>query len=77
MDPLVKQSVANAVTFSIAAAVYTMQAKHEEEIFTLREMIEKSLLLSKSPSPIPPPSPIATFKAHPDANSLPKTTIER
>ncbi len=77
MDPSVEQSIASAVTSAVAIAVDGMQAKHEEEMFSLREMIEKSLLLKESPSTISPPSPVTTPKTHSSADSLPRTTTER
>ena len=72
MDSSVEQSIASAVTSAVAVAVGAMQAKHEEEMFSLREMIKKFLLLKESPSAIPP-----TPETHPSADSLPKTTTER
>ena len=77
IDPSVKQSIASAVTSTVIVAVDAMQAKHEEEIFALREIIKKFLLLRKSPSAIPSPSPVATPKTHPGANFFPKTTTKR
>ncbi len=46
-------------------------------MLSLREMIEKSLLLRDSPSATLPPDPDAPLKAHPGADPLPKSTIER
>ena len=77
MDPSVKQLIASAVTSAVRVAVDAMQAEHKEEMFALREMIKKSLLLRESLSAILPPSPVATPKTHPGVNLLPKTTIER
>lgn len=77
MDFLVKESIISVVTSAITATVDTMQAKHKEKMFALREIIEKSLLLRKSPFPIPLPSLIATPKAYPGANSLSKTTRKK
>lgn len=77
MNPSIKQLIASVVTSAVAATVNAMQAKHEEEMFALREMIKKSLLLRESLSPIPPSSPVATLKAHPSTNSLSKTITKR
>ena len=77
MDPAVKQLIANTITSAVTAAIKAIQAKHEEEILVLREIIEKSLLLRESLSAILPPDPDATPKANPGANSLPKITTER
>ena len=54
-----------------------MQAKHENKILSLREIIEKSLLLRESPSPTPPPNPNAIPKALFAGDSLPKPSTER
>lgn len=43
MDPIIEQSIANAVTFAVTAAVDAIQIKHEEKMLVLREMIKKSL----------------------------------
>ena len=65
------------MTSAVATAVANIQAKYEGEMLSLREMIEKSLRLRESPSATAPPDPDATPKAHPGADSLPKTTTER
>ena len=72
MDSSLQQSITSAVTSAVATAVADIQAKHESEMLSLREMIEKSLLLRESS-----PDPDATPKAHPGADSQPKTTTER
>ena len=77
MDSSLQQSISNAVSSAVAAAVAAMQAKHENEMLSLREMIEKSLLLRESPSSTPPPDPDATPKALPAGDSLPKASTER
>lgn len=77
MDPTVKQSIASTVTSAVTVAIDVIQAKHKEEMLALQEMIKKSLLLKESPSAIPLPDPDATLKAHPGANSLPKTSTKR
>ena len=77
MDFSLQQSISNAVLSAVATAVAAMQAKHENKMLSLREMIEKFLLLRESPSLTPPPNPNATSKALPADNSLPKASIER
>ena len=67
MDSSLKQSITSAVISAVATAVADIQTKHESKMLSLREMIEKSLLLRKSP-----PEPDATPKAYPAANSHPK-----
>ncbi len=74
MDSSLQQSITSVVTSAVAIAVSSIQAKHESEMLSLREMIEKSLLLRESPSATPPPDPDASPKALPPADSLPKTT---
>ena len=46
-------------------------------MLSLREMIEKSLLLRESPSATPPPDPDATPKTLPSSDPLPKAPTER
>ena len=77
MNSSLQQSIASAVTSTVATAVASLQAKHESEMLSLREMIEKSLLLRDSPSATPPPDPDTAPKAHPGADPLPKSTTER
>ncbi len=76
MDPAVKQSITNAVTSAVTAAIGTIQAKHEEEMLALREMIEKSLLLKDSASSTSPPDLNASSKLSPLAD-LPSKSTER
>ncbi len=65
------------MTSAVAITVSSIQAKHESEMLSLQEMIEKSLLLRDSPSATPPPNPDAAPKAHLGADPLPKSTTER
>ncbi len=57
-------------------AVVVIQAKYNNKMLSLREMIEKSLLVKESPSVTTPPDHDATPKAHPNNDSLPKTTTK-
>ena len=75
--PTVEQSIVNAITSAVAAAVEAIQTKHEEEMLALRKMIEKSLFLRDFSSFTPPPDPDAAPKAHPATNSLPKASTKR
>lgn len=68
MDPAVEQSIANAVTSAVTVAVDTIQAKHEEEMLALREMIKKSLLFKDSASSTSPPDLNASSKLSPPAD---------
>ncbi len=77
MDFSLQQSIANAVTSAVATAVASIQTKHESEMLSLREMIEKSLLLRDSPSATPPPDPDATPKSPPGGDLLLKVSTER
>ena len=74
MDPAVEQSIASAVTSAITAAVDAIQAKHEEEMLALQEMIEKSLLLKNSASFTPPPDLNASSKLSPPVDLPSKST---
>ena len=76
MDSSLQQSITSAVASAVATAVSSIQAKHESEMLSLREMIEKSLLLRESPSATPPPDPNATPKVFPSGDSLPKASTE-
>ena len=77
MDSSLQQSITSAVSSAVATAVASIQAKHESEMLSLREMIEKSLLLRESPSSTPPPDPNATQKSLPAGDSLQKASTER
>ena len=77
MDSSLQQSITSAVASAVSIAVASVQAKHENEMLSLREMIEKSLLLRESPSAIPPPDPDATPKSPPAGDSLPKGSTQR
>ncbi len=77
MDSSLQQSITSAVASAIATAVASIQAKHENEILFLREMIENSLLLRESPSSTLAPNPDATPKSLPAGDSLPKPSTER
>lgn len=63
--------------FAVAIAVAAIQAKHENKMFSLWEMIKKSLLLRESSSMTPPLDPDVTSKALPGGDSLPKASTER
>ncbi len=77
MDFSLQQLIASVVTSAVATAVSSIQAKYESKILSLREMIEKSLLLRDFPSATPPPDPDVAPKAHSGANPLPKSTTKR
>ena len=77
MNSSLQHSITNAILSAVATAVTAIQAKHEDEMLSLQEMIEKSLLLKESPSAAPPPDRDATSKALPDGDSLPKASTER
>ena len=77
MDSSLQQSIASAVTSAFATAVASIQAKHKSEMLSLREMIEKSLLLRDSPSATPPPDLDATSKAPPGGEFLQKASTKR
>lgn len=58
MDPAVKQLIASAVNSAVIAAVATMQAKQEDEMMSLCDLIEKTLIPNALPSsPTPPADP--------------------
>lgn len=65
------------VTSAVTTDVATIQAKHKDRIFSLREMIKKSLHLKKSSSTTLSPNLDITPKTHPNINFLPKTTTHR
>lgn len=56
MDPSLEQAIASAVTSAVFTAVSTLQARHNDEMLSLRKMIEKSLLLNTAPPSSTPPS---------------------
>lgn len=65
------------MTFAVTTDVATIQAKHKDRIFSLREIIKKSLHLKKSSSTTLSPNLDITPKTHLDTNFLPKTTTYR
>lgn len=77
IDSFLQQSIASGVTSAVVITVISIQAKHDNEMLSLQEIIEKSLLVKESLSATPPPDYDATPKEHPSNNSLPKTTTER
>lgn len=76
MDLVIQHLIFNAVISTVATAIAAIQVKYEEEMFALREMIEKSLVLRQSAFSTVSPDPNALSKAPPRANLLLKT-IER
>ena len=54
MDSSLQQSIISVVTSAIATAVTAIQAKYDNEMLSLREIIEKSLLVRELPSMTPP-----------------------
>ena len=58
MEPSVEQSITSAVTSAIIAAVISLQAKHKDDIMSLRSLIEKMLVANASSSS--PTSPADT-----------------
>lgn len=77
MDSSLQQPIISVVTFAIVTVVAAIQAKQKSEMFSLREMIKKSLLLKEFSSATPSSDPEATPKAYPGANSLSKTITKR
>ena len=76
IDPTIQQLIFSAVTSAIAAAMAFAQAKHEEDMLVLREMIKNALLFRESGSSIPPSNPNASSKLAPPAD-LPTKSTER
>ena len=74
MNSSLQQSITSAVTSAVTTAVAAVQAKHENKMLALREMIEKYLVLRESPSANLPLDPNASPKALLAANSLSKAT---
>lgn len=66
----------NVVMFVVATAIATIQAKHKAKMLSLREMIEKSLLLSESLSATPFLNPNIFSKVYSTSDFLPKNTTE-
>lgn len=77
MDSSIQQSIISVVTFAVAIAVASFQVKYIGKIFSLYEIIEKSLLLRDSSSATPSLDPNAIPKIHPDVESLSKALTER
>lgn len=77
MDFSLQQSIMSMVTSAIVTAIAAIQAKHNNEMLSLREMIKKSLLLKESLSAISLFNLDATPKVHLGSDSLPKITAER
>lgn len=67
----------SAVIFAVVTAVASIQAKNNNEMFSLREIIEKFLLVREFLSATPFPDPDTTPKALPGNNSLPNAITER
>lgn len=65
------------MTFVVTTTIAAIQAKPENEMLPLREIIKKSLLLMESPSTTSPPNSDASLKAYVGGKSLPKIKMER
>lgn len=74
MDPTVKQSIANTVISTVAAAVNVIQTKHKEEMLAFQEMIRKFLLFRDSSASTSLPNPNTSSKALLLANLQSKAT---
>lgn len=75
MDPSLKQSIASAVTSTVTTVVATFQARHNDDILSLREMIKKSLHFSVfSLSSTPPTDPKASAKVSTPTEGVTKTS---
>lgn len=77
MNSSLQQLITSVVTSAITRAVTFIQAKHDNKMLSLWEMIKISLLVRKSPSATPLPNHDATPKAYLGNDSLPKTSTER
>lgn len=77
IDSFFQQCITSAVTSAVAMAVAAIQCKHDNQILSMQEMIEKSLLLRESLSTTALSDPDAIPKAHPGNHSLPKIITKR
>lgn len=77
MNPSFKQSIASVVMSAVATTISTVQAKHNDKILFLHEMIEKSLLPRDFSFATLLPDPNTTTKVSPPTNSLLKTSTKR
>lgn len=73
----VQQSIARAVTSSVAITIIVIQAKHDDNILFLYKLIEKSFLLKNFSFAILFFDPDAAFKVLFSANTLLKRLIKR
>lgn len=62
IDPMIQYSISSTVTSAVAAAIASTQAKHEEDMLALCEMIKKALLFRESGSSTPPSDPNTSSK---------------
>lgn len=77
IDSSLQQFITTAVVSAVVTAIASIQTNHESKMLSLREMIEKSLLLRNSPSTTLTPDPDTALKVYPGANPLPKSTTKR
>lgn len=75
MNPSFQQSIKSAVTSLVTIAVAAIQAKPKGKMLSVREKIEKSLLLKEFYFATPPFDPDPSPIIHLGTNTLPKTTI--
>lgn len=64
IDLSIYQSIINMIRPDVAIAIVTIHVKHEGKMFSLYEMIKKSLLLQDFFSTTPLPNLDATLKVH-------------
>lgn len=76
-DSSFQQLIASAFTLTVATTIAFIKANHKSEMLSLREMIEKSLLLIDSSSATLPLDLDATPKSPPGGDFLPKVLTER
>lgn len=77
MNFSVQQSIVNAVNFAIAIAVLAIQPKHNNDMFFLRNLIERSLLLKDFHFETLFPNLDAIAKAFLSAKTFSKASIKR
>ncbi len=53
MNTALEQSIASEVTSAVASALAGLRAKHDDDIQSLREMLEKALPAKNSSAPSP------------------------
>lgn len=71
MDTALEQSIASALTSAVTTALASLRAKHDDDIQSLREMLQKAFPSKESRPPSPDAQALSDAAINPKATSSP------